>query len=107
MSAEILVPPLGESIVDATVASWLKHEGDAVRQGDTLVELETDKVNVEVPAEQDGILQKIVKQEGDTVAVGEVLGMIGEGAGASTDGATSQRTAGKTEQQASQEAPEA
>src|SRR5690242_367630 len=107
MSAEIRVPPLGESIVDATIASWLKHEGDAVRQGDTLVELETDKVNVEVPAEQDGILQKIIKQEGDTVAVGEVLGMIGEGTGASTDGATSPRATVKTEQQAPQRDSEA
>jgi 2-oxoglutarate dehydrogenase E2 component (dihydrolipoamide succinyltransferase) len=106
MSAEIRVPSLGESIVDATVASWLKHEGDAVRRGDTLVELETDKVNVEVPAEQDGILQKIIKQEGDTVAVGEVLGMIGEGAGASTDGAKSPGATVKTEQQASQGASE-
>ncbi len=80
MSAEIRVPALGESIVEATIASWLKKEGDSVRRGDTLVELETDKVNVEVNAEQDGVLQKVVKQEGDTVAVGEVLGIIGEGA---------------------------
>src|SRR5450432_2314761 len=80
MSAEILVPTLGESIVDATIASWLKKEGDAVRRGDILLELETDKVNVEVSAEQDGVLQKFVKQVGDTVAVGEVLGVIGDGA---------------------------
>ena len=77
MSGEIRVPALGESIVDAVIATWLKHEGDVVKQGDALVELETDKVNVEVTAEQDGVLQKIVKQEGDTVSVGEVLGMIG------------------------------
>ena len=99
MSVEIRVPPLGESIVDATIASWLKHEGDTVRQGETLVELETDKVNVEVPAEQDGVLQKIVKQAGDTVAVGEVLGMIGEGVGAPADGATGQGATIKTEPQ--------
>ena len=98
MSAEIRVPPLGESIVDATIASWLKHEGDAVRQGETLVELETDKVNVDVPAEQDGVLQKIVKQAGEVVAVGEVLGMIDEHAKASSDGATSQQSAGMAEQ---------
>ncbi len=84
MSAEIRVPTLGESIVDATIASWLKKEGDAVQRGDILVELETDKVNVEVSAEQDGVLQKVVKQVGDTVAVGEVLGMIGEGAAAAS-----------------------
>ncbi|MBA2391138.1 MAG: 2-oxoglutarate dehydrogenase complex dihydrolipoyllysine-residue succinyltransferase [Ktedonobacteraceae bacterium] len=88
MSAEILVPTLGESIVDATIASWLKKEGDAVRRGDILLELETDKVNVEVSAEQDGVLQKVVKQVGDTVAVGEVLGVIEEGAEAASDGAT-------------------
>ena len=79
MSVEIRVPALGESIVDAVIASWLKHEGDSVTQGDALVELETDKVNVEVTAEQSGTLQKIVKQEGDTVKVDEVLGVIEEG----------------------------
>ncbi len=91
MSAEIRVPTLGESIVDATIASWLKNEGDVVQRGETLVELETDKVNVEVSAEQDGILQKVVKQVGDTVAVGEVLGVIGEGTATASvsDGATS------------------
>jgi len=78
MSIEIRVPTLGESIVDATIASWLKHEGDTVNVGDALVELETDKVNVEVNAEQSGVLQKIVKQEGATVVVDEVLGIIGE-----------------------------
>lgn len=84
MSDEIRVPTLGESIVDATIASWLKHEGDTVNVGDALVELETDKVNIEVNAEQSGVLQKIVKQEGDTVAVDEVLGIIGEQAATST-----------------------
>ncbi|HVU68880.1 MAG TPA: biotin/lipoyl-containing protein, partial [Ktedonobacteraceae bacterium] len=64
MAVEIKVPALGESIVDATVANWLKHEGDAVSQGEALVELETDKINVDVPAEQSGVLQKILKQEG-------------------------------------------
>src|ERR1700737_1868214 len=78
MSVEIRVPALGESIVDAVIATWLKHEGDAVSVGDALVELETDKVNVEVSAEQSGVLQKIVKKEGDEVAVGDVIGMIGE-----------------------------
>ncbi len=79
MSVEIRVPTLGESIVEATVASWLKREGDSVNAGDVLVELETDKVNVEVNAEQSGVLQKIVKQEGDTVGVNEVLGILGDG----------------------------
>jgi 2-oxoglutarate dehydrogenase E2 component (dihydrolipoamide succinyltransferase) len=88
MSTEIRVPTLGESIVDATIASWLKKEGDQVSRGETLVELETDKVNVEVSAEQDGILQKIVKHEGDVVSVGEVVGLIGEGVGAATNGSS-------------------
>ncbi len=94
MSAEIRVPALGESIVDATIASWLKKEGDAVHRGETLVELETDKVNVEVNAEQDGILQKVVKQEGDTVAVGEVLGVIGEAAQEAPSARTDRGTRG-------------
>ena len=84
MSTEIRVPALGESIVDAVIAKWLKHEGDAVQQGDVLVELETDKVNVEVNAEQSGVLQRVDKKEGDVVAVGDVLGLIGEGTGVST-----------------------
>lgn len=78
MSVEIRVPSLGESIVDATIASWSKKEGDVVHKGDTLAELETDKVNVEVNAEQDGVLQQVIKQAGDIVAVGEVICVIGE-----------------------------
>src|SRR5579864_3793125 len=85
MSFEIRVPSLGESIVDAVIASWLKHEGDPVQQGEALVELETDKVNIDVSAEQSGVLQKITKQEGDVVAVGDVLGMIGETAATATE----------------------
>ncbi|HEX9132615.1 MAG TPA: biotin/lipoyl-containing protein, partial [Ktedonobacteraceae bacterium] len=78
MAVEIRVPALGESIVDAVVATWLKNEGDEVKQGEALVELETDKVNVEVSAEQNGVLHKILKREGDVVTVGDVLGMIGD-----------------------------
>src|SRR5713101_5029858 len=78
MAVEIRVPVLGESIVDAVVATWLKSEGDDVKQGETLVELETDKVNVEVSAEQSGVLQQILKHEGDVVIIGEALGIIGE-----------------------------
>ena len=80
MSVEVRVPELGESVVSAVVATWLKREGDAVKRGDALVELETDKVNVEVSAEQDGVLQKILKHEGDEVAVGDALAMLGEAA---------------------------
>ena len=96
MSVEIRVPELGESIVDAVVANWLKHEGDTVNAGDALVELETDKINVEVSAEQSGVLQKIAKQEGDIVAVGDVLGMIEESSGASTTASQAAPTAQKS-----------
>ncbi len=77
MAIEISVPTLGESIVEATVGQWLKREGDSVTAGEILVELETDKVSVEVPATQSGILEKILKAEGSTVAIGEALGLIG------------------------------
>ncbi|MCC6704167.1 MAG: 2-oxoglutarate dehydrogenase complex dihydrolipoyllysine-residue succinyltransferase [Thermomicrobiales bacterium] len=82
MSIEIRVPPLGESLVDAVVGAWLKGEGEAVSRGDVLVELETDKVNLEVAATDDGVLGKIERQAGDVVTVGEVLGLIADGAGA-------------------------
>jgi 2-oxoglutarate dehydrogenase E2 component (dihydrolipoamide succinyltransferase) len=82
MSVEIRVPKLGESIVDATIASWQKKEGDLVQCGEVLLELETDKINVDVTAEQDGVLQKVTKQVGDVVAVGEVIAVIEDSAGA-------------------------
>jgi len=78
----IKVPPLGESIVEATVSRWLKQEGDAVAAGDTLVELETDKITVEVPALSAGVLAKRARSEGDVVKVDELLGELTEGAGA-------------------------
>jgi 2-oxoglutarate dehydrogenase E2 component (dihydrolipoamide succinyltransferase) len=79
---EIHVPELGESVADATVGRWLKQEGDQVTAGEPLVELETDKINFEVEAEEDGVLQSIAKGEGETVGVGDVIGTIGEGDGA-------------------------
>ena len=87
--ASIKVPPLGESIVEATVSRWLKNEGDAVAAGDTLVELETDKITVEVLALEAGILSVRLKQEGDVVAVGDSLGEIGAGSGAAAPAAAS------------------
>ena len=74
----IKVPPLGESIVEATVSRWLKQEGEAVAAGDTLVELETDKVTVEVPATTSGVLVRRTQKEGDVVALGAVLGELDE-----------------------------
>jgi 2-oxoglutarate dehydrogenase E2 component (dihydrolipoamide succinyltransferase) len=79
----IKVPPLGESIVEATISRWLKREGEAVASGETLVELETDKVTVEVPALKAGVLSSRTKQEGDVVAVGDTLGEIDEAAAVS------------------------
>src|SRR5919107_426532 len=81
VAAEIHVPELGESVADATVGRWLKEEGEAVTSGEALVELETDKINFEVEAEQDGVLESISKAEGETVNVGEVIGTIGDGNG--------------------------
>jgi 2-oxoglutarate dehydrogenase E2 component (dihydrolipoamide succinyltransferase) len=81
VAVEIHVPELGESVADATVGRWLKQEGEAVKSGEPLVELETDKINFEVEAEQDGVLESIAKGEGETVNVGEVIGTIGEGDG--------------------------
>ena len=78
----IKVPPLGESITEATIGRWLKNEGDAVQTGDTIVELETDKINVEVPAQKAGVLTKRLKNEGDVVKVDETLGEIDESASA-------------------------
>jgi len=74
----ILVPALGESVVEATIARWLKKEGERVEPGEPLVELETDKVNLEVGAEKAGVLTKIERQEGEDVKIGDVLGVISE-----------------------------
>lgn len=76
MSIEIKVPQMGESVVEATVGEWLKQEGDSINLGDVLVELETDKVDVEVGAESSGVLHKIAVQSGADVQVGDVLGYI-------------------------------
>ncbi|HSH83406.1 MAG TPA: biotin/lipoyl-containing protein, partial [Herpetosiphonaceae bacterium] len=78
MPVEIRVPALGESVVDATISKWLKAEGESVTAGEALVELETDKVNVDVPADQAGVLARIVRAEGDTVGVGETIAIIDE-----------------------------
>jgi len=82
MSIEIKVPALGESVTEATVGQWFKKPGEAVNADEPLVELETDKVTVEVPAPSAGVLSDIKVPQGTTVAVGSVLGSIKEGAGA-------------------------
>ncbi|MBA3793487.1 MAG: 2-oxoglutarate dehydrogenase complex dihydrolipoyllysine-residue succinyltransferase [Rubrobacter sp.] len=107
MADEIHVPELGESVADATVGRWLKQEGDAVSAGDALVELETDKINFEVEAESDGVLQSIAKGEGDTVTVGEVIGTLGEGNGAAPSEGTAEDEAPEEEAAEEQPGPEA
>jgi len=78
MIEKILVPVLGESITEATVAKWLKKTGDVVKVDEAIVELETDKVNLEVPSPIDGILSEINSKDGETVEVGALLGSISQ-----------------------------
>ncbi len=78
MSEKIVVPTLGESVTEATVAKWLKNKGDKVSSDEPLVELETDKVNVEVPSPSNGVLENISAKEGETVNVGALLGSISQ-----------------------------
>src|SRR3954469_24547038 len=80
--ADIRVPTLGESVTEATVGKWFKNPGDAVAADEPLVELETDKVTLEVPAPAAGTLGEIAVKQGETVAVGAILGQIKDGAGA-------------------------
>ncbi len=82
MATEIRVPTLGESVSEATIGKWFKNVGDAIAVDEPLVELETDKVTIEVPASSAGSLAEITAKEGDTVEVGALLGMIGSGDGA-------------------------
>ncbi|MDY7431090.1 2-oxoglutarate dehydrogenase complex dihydrolipoyllysine-residue succinyltransferase [Bacillus sp. V26] len=93
--AEIKVPELAESISEGTIAQWLKQPGDYVEQGEYLLELETDKVNVELTAEESGVLQEVLKDSGDTVQVGEIIGTITEGAGESSAPAPSEKAESK------------
>jgi 2-oxoglutarate dehydrogenase E2 component (dihydrolipoamide succinyltransferase) len=81
---EIKVPPLGESVVEATVAKWFKVVGETVERDEPIVELETDKVTLEVPAAESGTLESIIVEAGKEVEVGAVLGMIGDGNGVAT-----------------------
>jgi 2-oxoglutarate dehydrogenase E2 component (dihydrolipoamide succinyltransferase) len=85
MPTNIVVPEVGESIVDARVAKWLVKQGDTVSAGDPLVELETDKIDLEVSAPQSGVVERIDHQEGADVKVGDVLGAIADGGGAGAD----------------------
>src|SRR4249920_3802118 len=77
---DIRVPTLGESVTEATIGKWFKKPGDRVAVDEPLVELETDKVTIEVPAPASGVLSDIVVNDGETVAVGALLGQIADGA---------------------------
>lgn len=104
MAVEIHVPELGESVADAMVGQWLKQEGDSVSAGDPLVELETDKINFEVEAEEDGVLESIASAEGETVSVGDVIGTIGEATGEANDEANGQPAQDESEDDAGEQA---
>jgi len=95
MSTDITVPQLPESVSDATVASWTKKKGDSVKRDEVLVELETDKVVLEVPAPADGVLEEILHDEGATVTADTVLGRVSEGAASGGDD-TDDKDGGKT-----------
>src|SRR6478735_5911225 len=79
MTVEIKVPAMGESVTEATISKWFKKEGEAVKRDESLLELETDKVTVEVPSPADGAIESISAQAGATVQVGALLGAIAEG----------------------------
>jgi 2-oxoglutarate dehydrogenase E2 component (dihydrolipoamide succinyltransferase) len=96
MTIEIKVPAMGESVTEATISKWFKKEGDAVKRDEPLLELETDKVTVEVPSPADGAIESITAQQGATVQVGALLGAIAEGqAGAAPKAATPKAEAPK------------
>src|SRR5262245_18837538 len=97
MATEIRVPSLGESVVEATVGQWFKQAGDAVSADEPSLELETDKVTVEVPARASGVLSEIAVKAGDTVGVGAVLGAISDGEGKSAEPAHRAEAAPKPE----------
>ena len=98
--ADILTPALGESVTEATIAKWTKKVGDAVKKDELLVELETDKVSLEVVAPADGVLGAINAAEGDTVAPGTVLGSVTEGGAAAAAPAAAPAKAAKGEPKA-------
>jgi 2-oxoglutarate dehydrogenase E2 component (dihydrolipoamide succinyltransferase) len=93
MATELVVPNLGESVVEATVGKWLKNQGEPVKVGEAVVVLETDKVDLEVGADKEGILTRIDHQAGDDVKIGDVLGLIEEGSGAARPAAEAAVTA--------------
>jgi 2-oxoglutarate dehydrogenase E2 component (dihydrolipoamide succinyltransferase) len=105
MPVEVRVPTLGESVVEATVGAWLKREGERVAAGDPLVQIETEKVNVEVAAERAGVLEKIERREGETVRPGDVLAFLADGSAADGSAGGARARAGAPEAGAAARAP--
>lgn len=103
--AEIRVPELAESITEGTIAKWLKQPGESVDKGEFIVELETDKVNVEVISEEAGVIQELLASEGDTVEVGQVIAVVGEGSGSPATAAPAPKTEEKAPEQQQAAAP--
>lgn len=103
--AEIRVPELAESITEGTIAKWLKQPGESVDKGEFIVELETDKVNVEVISEEAGVIQELLASEGDTVEVGQVIAVVGEGSGSPAAAAPAPKTEEKAPEQQQAAAP--
>src|ERR1700684_738407 len=87
MPTDIIMPQMGETIVEGTITKWLKKSGDKVQRDEPLFEISTDKVDAEIPAPASGVLQEIKVSEGNTVQVNTVVGVIGDGSGASTSAA--------------------
>src|SRR6185436_6010561 len=103
--AEIRVPTLGESVTEATIGKWFKKPGEAVAVDEPLVELETDKVTIEVPAPAAGVLSEIAAKDGETVAVGALLGQIKEGAAGAAPSKSTPPPTGRPDQKPSTTAP--
>src|SRR5204862_7521663 len=102
---EIRVPTLGESVTEATIGRWFKKAGEAVAVDEPLVELETDKVTIEVPAPSAGVLGEIIAKDGETVAVGAVLGQINDGAAGAAKAAADAKAAAPAPAPAAAPAP--
>lgn len=105
--AEIIVPELAESITEGTIAQWLKQPGDTVEKGEFIVELETDKVNVEVISEEAGVVSELLAAEGDTVQVGQVIAVVGAGSGSTASAPAPAAQSEAKEEVKATEAPKA
>ncbi|UXU58588.1 dihydrolipoyllysine-residue succinyltransferase [Staphylococcus agnetis] len=99
--AKVKVPELAESITEGTIAEWLKQVGDTVEKGEAILELETDKVNVEVVSEEAGTLQELLANEGDTVEVGQAIAVVGEGGGNASSATPTEEKSNKTNEDTS------